>query len=165
MLLTTVEYVKANSAKTFVITDAAMNDLIRPALYDGQHEIVPLVECMQEGACVLSSCRPVDLSDSPSPGGETEGRKDARTEASSFLSPVDVVGPICESSDFLAKSRPMPPVAAGDRLAVMSAGAYGASMSSTYNSRPLLPEVLVEGDHWHIIRRRQTFDEMVGLEI
>jgi len=82
----------------------------------------------------------------------------------SQLTPVDIVGPICESTDFLAKNRPMPPVAAGDRLAVMSAGAYGASMSSTYNSRPLLPEVLVEGDRWRIIRHRQTFDEMVARE-
>jgi len=129
VLLATVEYVKTTPSKTFIITDTAMNDLIRPALYDSKHEIVPLVE-----------------------------------SSTTERSPVDIVGPICESSDFLAKNRPMPAVVAGDRLAVMSAGAYSASMSSTYNSRPLLPEVLVEGDRWRIIRRRQTFDEMVGLE-
>jgi len=147
VLLTTVEYIKKNSEKTFVIADAAMNDLIRPALYDGQHEIVPLSQ-------VESSRVP-----------QTQSDNFQLSTLNSQLALVDVVGPICESTDFLAKNRPMPPVAAGDRLAVMSAGAYGASMSSTYNSRPLLPEALVEGDRWRLIRRRQTFDEMLALEM
>lgn len=127
-LLTTVEYVKTTPAKKFVIVDAAMNDLIRPALYDGWHEIVPL---------------------RPAPGECTE---------------VDVVGPVCESGDFFAKARALPPLTRGDRLALLSAGAYGAVMASNYNTRPLAPEVLVEGDAYRVIRRRQSYDEMLAIE-
>ncbi len=129
ILLTRVLYVKEGETKTFVVVDAAMNDLMRPSLYDSYHAIVPVTE---------------------------------KTGSDTFV--VDVVGGICESGDFLARDREIPRVAEGDLLAVMSAGAYGSSMSSTYNSRPLVPEVLVDGDEARVVRRRQTFDEMVALE-
>ena len=127
-LLSTVQYVKKTPAKTFTIVDAAMNDLIRPALYEGWHEIVPLN---------LSSETTV---------------------------PMDVVGPVCESGDFFAQDREIPPLAAGDRIALLSAGAYGFVMSSNYNSRPLLPEVLVDGSNVHLIRRRQTVEDLIAGE-
>ena len=117
VLLTRVIHHKTGEAKTFLVADAAMNDLIRPTLYDAYHEI-----------------RPVE----PRPGA-------AR--------PVDVVGPVCETGDYLALARPMPPVERGDLLAVMTAGAYGAVQSSTYNTRTLVPEVLVSGDRFHLVRR------------
>jgi diaminopimelate decarboxylase len=129
ILLAKVLYVKRGAAKQFVVVDAAMNDLMRPTLYDSYHEIVPVVE---------------------------------RNDSARFT--VDVVGGICESSDFLARERDMPQVKEDDLVAVMSAGAYGSSMSSTYNSRPLVPEVLVDGAEVHVVRRRQTFDEMLALE-
>jgi diaminopimelate decarboxylase len=105
-----------------------MNDLIRPALYEGWHEIVPLKE-----------------SHSP-------------------LAPMDVVGPICESGDFFAQDRNLPPLAPGDRIALLSAGAYGFVMSSNYNSRPLLPEILVEGKTLSLVRKRQSLDDLVAGE-
>ena len=128
VLLATVQYVKKTPSKTFAIVDAAMNDLIRPALYQGWHEIVPL------------------------------------KESSAPLAPMDVVGPVCESGDFFAQDRELPPLAAGDRIALLSAGAYGFVMSSNYNSRPLLPEVLVDGSDSHLIRKRQSFDDLVAGE-
>lgn len=126
VLLSSVLYVKPTHAKRFTVVDAAMNDLIRPALYEGYHEIHPLTL-----------------------------RADAERER------MDVVGPVCESGDFFAQDRDLPPFHAGDRIALMSAGAYGFVMSSNYNSRPLLPEVLVDGDRWHVIRERQTFDDLI----
>lgn len=128
VLLSTVQYVKQTPAKTFTIVDAAMNDLIRPALYEGWHEIVPLRE---------------------SPAAKT---------------PMDVVGPVCESGDFFAQDRALPPLVPGERIALLSAGAYGFVMSSNYNSRPLLPEILVDGDRFHPIRTRQTYDDLVSGE-
>ena len=125
-LLATVLYVKQTPAKTFTIIDAAMNDLIRPALYEGYHEIHPLDKS--------ASREPVAM---------------------------DVVGPVCESGDFFAQDREIPALAAGERIALLSAGAYGFAMSSTYNSRPLLPEVLVEGGEWTTIRERQTHDDLI----
>jgi len=124
-LLSTVQYVKQTPAKTFTIIDAAMNDLIRPALYEGWHEIVPLRQ-------------------------STEDR-----------TPMDVVGPVCESGDFFAQDRPLPPLHPDERIAVLSSGAYGFVMSSNYNSRPLLPEILVDGDKFHLARERQTWDDLV----
>jgi diaminopimelate decarboxylase len=121
ILLTRVLYVKAGAEKTFVVVDAAMNDLIRPSLYKAHHEIWPVT----------------------------------KTEAASEQV-VDVVGPICESSDFFAKDRQMPRVEAGALLAIMGAGAYGFAMASTYNSRPLAAEVMVSGDRYGIIRERQS---------
>ncbi len=129
VLLSTVEYLKETPKKTFVIVDAAMSDLIRPALYDGFHEIVPL----------------------------NQSATDARLK-------VDVVGPVCESGDFLAKDRELPPLEAGDRIAVMSVGAYGSVMGSTYNSRPLAPEVLVDGNRFHVIRKRQVPADLIAGE-
>lgn len=125
VLLSTVQYVKAMPSKTFVIVDAGMNDLIRPALYEGWHEIVPL------------------------------------KESSGTLAVMDVVGPVCESGDFFAQDRELPPLAQGDRIALLSTGAYGFVMSSNYNSRPLLPEVLVDGAGAHLIRKRQSIDDLV----
>lgn len=129
VLLATVQYVKKTPAKTFAIVDAAMNDLIRPALYEGWHQIVPL--------------RPRDGS----------------------LAPVDVVGPVCESGDFFAQDRPMPPLEQDDRIAILSSGAYGFVMGSNYNSRPLPPEILVDGDKVKLARRRQTLDDLVAAEL
>jgi diaminopimelate decarboxylase len=130
VLVASVIYVKDQGAKRFVIVDAAMNDLIRPSLYDAYHEIVPVAE--------------------PAHGANK--------------APVDVVGPICESGDSFALERPMPPVAAGELVAFLTAGAYGAVMSSTYNSRLLVPEVLVNGDHWAVVRPRQSYEELIGLD-
>jgi len=130
VLLTTVLYRKETPTKKFVVVDAGMNDLIRPALYEGHHEIEPLRQ----------------------PG-------DAATEK------VDVVGPVCESGDFFAQDRDVPPLAPGDRIALMSAGAYGFVMSSTYNARPLLPEVLVEGTKSTVVRARQTWEDLIRGEV
>lgn len=125
VLLSTVQYVKKTPAKIFTVVDAAMNDLIRPALYEGYHEIAPLRQ---------TSEAPVVM---------------------------DVVGPVCESGDFFAQDREVPPLEQDDRIALLSAGAYGFVMSSNYNSRPLLPEVLVDGATPHVIRKRQTLDDLI----
>ena len=128
VLLTRVLYRKETADKTFVIVDAAMNDLIRPALYNAYHEIRPVAET----------------------GAARET--------------VDVVGPVCESGDFLAKDREMPRVEEGDLLAVMSGGAYGFVQASNYNSRPRPPEVLVDGDRYAVVRRRETYEDLVAGE-
>ena len=130
VLLTSIEYLKRTPTKNFAIVDAGMNDLIRPALYGGWHEIVPLEE----------------------------------PAATAERAVWDIVGPVCESGDFLAKEREMPPLAAGKRLAVLSAGAYGSVMGSNYNSRPLAAEVLVEGAKFHVVRRRQSLDDLLAWE-
>ena len=128
LLVSRVIYVKSGEGRDFLILDAAMNDLIRPAMYEAHHDIVPVVE--------------------PAPGADQH--------------PYDVVGPVCETGDTFARQRLMPPVAAGDLVAFRSAGAYGAVMASEYNSRPLVPEVLVDGDKFAVIRPRPTFDEMIN---
>jgi diaminopimelate decarboxylase len=128
-LLATVLYTKRNGAKTFVVTDAAMNDLIRPALYQAYHSIVPLRR----------------------PG-----------ESSPVV--VDVVGPICETGDFFARDRELPAVESGDSIALLDAGAYGMSLSSNYNSRPRVAEVLVEGNRHRLIRRRETMRDLLATE-
>lgn len=130
ILVTQVEYVKPGATKDFVIVDAAMNDLIRPTLYEAHHDILPV----------------------------REAANNADTKV------VDVVGPVCESGDYLAQNRQLPIVGEGDLLAVMTAGAYGAAMSGTYNSRLLIPEVMVDGEKMHVIRPRQTLDELIGLD-
>jgi len=127
VLLTKVLYAKDGEAKRFLIVDAAMNDLIRPSLYDAYHDIKPLYENVAQGA----------------------------------KKTVDVVGPVCESGDFLAKDRVMPEMNAGDLMAVMSAGAYGFVMSSNYNSRPRIPEVLVHEGQIHVIRSRESYEDLV----
>ncbi|WP_425410777.1 diaminopimelate decarboxylase [Hyphococcus sp.] len=129
VMVTRVLFDKKGENRRFLVVDAAMNDLIRPALYDAHHEILPVVR-----------------------------RENAKETI------YDVVGPVCESSDFFAKSRALPEFNAGDYLAVMSAGAYGAVQASQYNTRPLIPEVLVNGDQYAVIRRRPSFDEMIALE-
>jgi len=130
ILVTQVIYVKRGADKTFVIVDAAMNDLIRPTLYEAHHEILPVAE--------------------PGP--------DARTGL------ADVVGPVCETGDYLALGRHMPEVASGDLLAVLSAGAYGAVQSCTYNTRLLVPEVMVKGGEFAIVRPRPSFEDLIGLD-
>jgi diaminopimelate decarboxylase len=130
VMLTTALYEKAAPDRSFLIVDAGMNDLMRPALYGAHHDIRPL--------------------------------KQAATDAPEKT--YDVVGPICESTDKFAAGREMPAVAPGDRLAFMSAGAYGAVLSSAYNTRPLVPEVLVNGDRFDIVRRRPDLEEMLQLE-
>jgi len=128
ILVTKVLYTKENILKKFVIVDAAMNDLIRPAFYQAYHKIIPVEEKYEE------------------------------------FEVVDVVGPICESSDFFAKERKLPKVKKGDFLAIMSAGAYGFVMSSNYNSRPRPPEVLVDEDKYYIIRKRETIEDLLAFE-
>jgi diaminopimelate decarboxylase len=133
VLLTRVHYIKKSDAKKFAIVDAGMNDLIRPALYHSYHEIVPVME---------PGCR-VSVSDAN------------KTEK------IDIVGPVCESGDFFALDREMPEVREGDLLAIMSAGAYGFVMASNYNSRPLPAEALVRGNRFTLIRKRQTWKDLV----
>src|SRR5215469_14669199 len=127
VLLTRVRYIKQTGSKKFAIVDAGMNDLIRPALYQSYHEIVPVEQMKAE-------------------------RK---------IGKIDIVGPVCESGDFFALDREMPEVHEGDLLAIMSAGAYGFVMASNYNSRPLAAEVLVRGDKFTVIRKRQTWEDLV----
>ena len=128
VLVSEVIYVKQGEDRTFLIVDAAMNDLVRPSMYGAHHDIVPLVEA----------------------------------EAGAEMQDYDVVGPVCETGDTFAKARALPSLAAGDLLAFRSAGAYGAVMASEYNTRPLVPEVLVQGDHFAVIRARPTFDEILN---
>jgi len=130
VLATTVLYVKRGDAKNFVIVDAAMNDLVRPTLYDAHHEIWPAAEPRLDAARLRA----------------------------------DVVGPVCESGDFLALDREFAEPRAGDLLAVMSAGAYGAVQAGTYNSRLLIPEVLVRGDQYAVVRPRLSYAELIGLD-
>ena len=127
VLVSEVIYVKRGEDRTFLIVDAAMNDLVRPSMYGAHHDIVPLIEA----------------------------------EAGAEMQDYDVVGPVCETGDTFAKARALPALAAGDLLAFRSAGAYGAVMASEYNTRPLVPEVLVQGDHFAVIRARPTFDEIL----
>jgi len=129
IMVTRVIYVKENEGKHFIIQDGAMNDLIRPTLYDAYHEIIPVNEAKDEAAIE-----------------------------------ADVVGPVCETGDYLAKARRLPVMRQGDLLAVMTAGAYGAVQSGTYNTRPLIPEVLVNSSKWAVVRPRQTYEELIGLD-
>ncbi len=139
ILLTRVVYVKEGFDRKFIIADAAMTDLIRPAMYGAEHFIWP-----------TNSDEPSQRSpDYAPPGGELS----------------DVVGGVCESADFLAKDRMLPPVARGDLLAVFTTGAYGFAQSSQFNSRPRAAEVLVEGDKFRIIRRRETYDDLIAPEM
>lgn len=130
IMVARVVAIKESSTRRFVIVDAGMNDLVRPAMYGARHEIIPVTEA----------------------------------PTSSAYEPVDVVGPVCETTDCFAKNYHLPPLKAGDLVAFLSAGAYGAAMASTYNARPLVPEVMVAGDQYAVIRRRPTFEEMTLLE-
>lgn len=130
VLVSRVIYAKHGSDKTFTIVDAAMNDLIRPTLYEAEHEIWPVAEEAGREAPIVQ----------------------------------DVVGPVCETGDYLALNRKLPPYDAGDLMAFMTAGAYGAAMSSTYNSRLLVPEVLVKGGSYAVVRPRPSFDDLIALD-
>ncbi|HKY86879.1 MAG TPA: diaminopimelate decarboxylase [Pseudorhodoplanes sp.] len=130
ILVTRVIYVKRGEAKNFVIVDAAMNDLIRPTLYEAHHEFWPVREAAQSGAPITA----------------------------------DIVGPVCETGDYLALNRKMAEPKAGDLLAIMSAGAYGAVQAGTYNTRALIPEIMVSGDQWSVIRPRLDTDALIGLD-
>jgi len=128
IMVSKVIYVKSGEGRDFLILDGAMNDLLRPAMYEAHHDIVPVVE--------------------PEAGVEQQ--------------PYDIVGPVCETGDTFAKERMMTPLSPDDLVAFRSAGAYGAVMASEYNTRPLIPEVLVHGDQFAVIRERPTFDEMMN---
>ncbi|MFE3835916.1 diaminopimelate decarboxylase [Pseudogemmobacter sonorensis] len=128
ILVSKVIYVKNGEGRDFLILDAAMNDLVRPSMYDAHHDIIPVIES--------------------APAAPSQ--------------PFDVVGPVCETGDTFAKARELPLLAADDLVAFRSAGAYGAVMASEYNSRPLIPEVLVKGDQFAIIRERPTYEEMIA---
>ena len=130
VMVSEVLYHKPAPDRTFLIIDAGMNDLMRPALYQAHHDIIPVQEAPAEAANTT----------------------------------YDIVGPICESTDKFAAQREMPEVAAGQRIAFMSSGAYGAVLSSQYNARPLVAEVLVDGDQYALVRRRPSFEEMIELE-
>jgi diaminopimelate decarboxylase len=141
VLLTRVLYVKETDAHRWVVVDAGMNDLIRPALYDAYHFIWPA----EPGPDFVPA---------------TRGEPDERTG----LMVADVVGPVCETGDFLGRGRRLPPMTRGDLLAVFTAGAYGMSMASQYNSRPRACEVLVDRDRFRVIRRRETYDDLIAAE-
>ena len=130
ILLTRVIYVKPGEAKNFVIIDAAMNDLIRPTLYEAYHDILPVIEAAAGGKTIMA----------------------------------DVVGPVCESGDYLALDRTLPEPKAGDLLAIMTSGAYGAVQSGTYNTRPLVPEVLVKDDQYAVVRPRLDVDALIAMD-
>jgi diaminopimelate decarboxylase len=142
ILVSQVIFTKKSGDKRFLIQDAAMNDLIRPSLYEAFHRIWP-VHVAEGLAC------PPENYESEIPGTET----------------WDIVGPVCESGDFLAKDRHLPRLATGDLLATFSAGAYGMVMASNYNTRPRAAEILVSGDKAQLVRRRETFEDLVGPEL
>ncbi|MBZ9680159.1 diaminopimelate decarboxylase [Mesorhizobium sp. CO1-1-7] len=130
ILVSEVIFVKEGDAKNFLVVDAAMNDLIRPTLYDAFHEIRPVVQPPADAPRMM----------------------------------VDVVGQVCETGDYLGLDRDLPRLMAGDLVAVSTAGAYGAVQAGTYNTRLLVPEVLVDGDRFHVVRPRPTYDELIGLD-
>ena len=154
VLLTRVRYIKETGGKKFAIVDAGMNDLIRPALYQSYHEIVPVNE--------PSTLTPT-LSFEGRGGREAPGEGEFGSQ--SKRGKIDIVGPVCESGDFFALGREMPELHEGDLLAIMSAGAYGFVMASNYNSRPLPAETLVRGDKFALIRTRQTREDLVRGEM
>lgn len=128
ILVSSVIYLKHGEGRDFLIVDAAMNDLVRPSMYDAYHDIIPVFE----------------------------------PAAAAEQAPIDIVGPVCETGDTFAKARNMPKLSEDDLVAFRSAGAYGAVMASEYNSRPLIPEVLVKGDQFAVIRPRPSYDEMIN---
>jgi len=130
IMVTEVIYVKEAGEKNFVIVDGAMNDLIRPTLYEAYHEIIPVVSPSDDASYIRA----------------------------------DIVGPVCETGDYLALDRQIAEPKPGDLIAVGSAGAYGAVQACTYNSRLLIPEVLVKDDKFHVIRPRGTFEELIALD-
>jgi diaminopimelate decarboxylase len=142
ILVSRVLYTKQSGEKRFLIQDAAMNDLIRPALYESYHRIWPVA--VPPGVSPLPEDGPTAV---------------AGTEL------WDVVGPVCESGDFLAKDRPLPRLDSGALLAIFSAGAYGMVMASNYNTRPRAAEILVDRSHARLVRRRETYEDLVRHEV
>ena len=142
ILVSRVLYTKQSGEKRFLIQDAAMNDLIRPALYESFHRIWPVSAARRGTARPMTPRRAV-------PGTE----------------PWDVVGPVCESGDFLAKDRPLPRLDRGALIAIFSAGAYGMVMASNYNTRPRAAEILVDRSHARLVRRRETYEDLVRQEV
>ncbi|GIW71832.1 MAG: diaminopimelate decarboxylase [Planctomycetota bacterium] len=136
VLLTRVEYVKHSGGKRFLICDSGMHHLLRPALYGAEHPVWPVCAGGPEGS----------------------------PQAPALAGPADVVGPICETADYLARERPLPEIEAGELLAVFAAGAYGMVMASNYNAQPLPAEVLVDGARARLVRRRQRYDELLAPE-
>ena len=130
ILVTRVIYVKDTEDQRFIIVDAGMNDLVRPAMYDANHDVLTVTE----------------------------------PRLKDVLQPVEIVGPVCETADRFTKESYLPPIKPGDLLAILTAGAYGAVMSSSYNTRPLVPEVMVRSEEFFAIRRRPHFEEMIALE-
>jgi diaminopimelate decarboxylase len=130
ILVTRVIYVKPGDAKNFVVIDAAMNDLIRPTLYEAYHDILPIREAAKDARIIMA----------------------------------DVVGPVCETGDYLALDRKLPEPKPGDLLAIMTAGAYGAVQSSSYNTRALVPEVLVKDDQYAVVRPRIEVDALIAMD-
>ena len=130
ILVARVIYVKHGDAKNFVIIDAAMNDLIRPTLYEAHHDVLPVVQAAPDTRTIVA----------------------------------DVVGPVCESGDYLALDRRLPEPKAGDLVAIMTAGAYGAVQAGTYNTRPLVPEVLVKDDQYAVVRPRVDVDALIAMD-
>jgi diaminopimelate decarboxylase len=153
VLLTRVRYIKHSGEKKFAIVDAGMNDLIRPALYHSYHEIVPVEEPTTRSVGEAVSF----------PSRQSRGK--SMSKSKNKTEKMDIVGPVCESGDFFALDREMPDVREGDLLAIMSAGAYGFVMASNYNSRPLPAETLVGGDRFALIRKRQTWKDLVRDEV
>ena len=141
ILLTKVLYIKKGGEKKFVIVDAGMNDLIRPPLYQAFHFIWP--EKVESRFASIKKAQNIDIKG---------------------LEFVDIVGPICEGTDFFAKDRAIPPVKRGDLLSIFTAGAYGYTMASNYNARPMAAEVLVDGDNFTVIRKRQNYQDLITLE-
>jgi diaminopimelate decarboxylase len=130
ILVSRVIYVKPGDAKNFVIIDAAMNDLIRPTLYEAHHDILPVREAAKGTPTIIA----------------------------------DVVGPVCETGDYVALDRSLPEPAPGDLLAIMTAGAYGAVQAGSYNTRALVPEVLVNGDQYAVVRPRIEVEELIAMD-
>jgi diaminopimelate decarboxylase len=162
-LLTRVVYTKPQGEKRFVIVDAGMTDLIRPTLYQAYHPILPLEENdLRKDAQQGPGARGQGKADSPGTWNLEPGTFSSLVPGHENLEVVDIVGPICETSDFLARDRPLPPLAAGELLAVLHAGAYGYAMSSNYNGHLRPAEVLVEGDTFRVIRRRQSYDDLIA---
>jgi diaminopimelate decarboxylase len=149
IMVSRVVYTKSTGGKHYIIQDAAMNDLIRPTLYGSLHRIWPVQPAG-------------DVPVRPDVNGDPDDAEPFRPMANCF--PQDVVGPVCESGDYLAKDRPLPALKKGDLLAVFSAGAYGMAMASNYNSRVRAAEVLVTGRTHRLIRRRETFADLVACE-
>src|SRR5262245_7438572 len=156
VLLTKVRYVKDTGGKKFAIVDAGMHDLMRPALVQSYHDTVPVNEPSPLTSTLALQGRG---------GREAPGEGEFVSQSNSKRGKIDIVGPVCESGDFFALDREMPELREGDLLAIMSAGAYGFVMASNYNSRPLPAEALVRGDKLALIRKRQTWDDLVREEV